>query len=42
MGGGVYTREMVPFVLLAFFPCFAVLFASKLAIFPLKFCVLGA
>ena len=42
-GGGVCTRvKWVPFVLLAFFPCFIVFFASKLAIFPLKFGVLGA
>ena len=42
-GGGECTRvKWVPFVLLAFFPCFTVAFASKLAIFPLKRSVLGA
>ena len=34
--------KWVPFVLLAFFPCFTVFFASNLAIVPLKRSVLGA
>ena len=34
--------KMEPFVLLAFFPSFIVVFASNLAIFPLKRSVLGA
>ena len=35
-GGGCTRAKWVPFVLLAFFPCFIVFFASKLAIYPLK------
>ena len=38
----VYTREMGTICPFAFFPCFTVFVASKLAIFPLKRSVLGA
>ena len=40
--GWGYTGEMGTICLLAFFPCFIVLFASKLAISSLKRSVLGA